>query len=78
MPSVFHFFVRTLRVEQGNEGSNLLRGADDGSGIPDLHGLREGRKQATDDRIKFPGQRGSAEIGPLGLFQGNAPASEVT
>jgi len=32
---------------------------DDGSGIPDLHGLREGRKQATDDRIKFPGQRGA-------------------
>jgi hypothetical protein len=34
-------------------------GADDGSGIPDLHGLREGRKQGTDDRIKFPGQRGA-------------------
>jgi hypothetical protein len=34
-------------------------GGEDTGGIPDLHGLREGRRQQVDDRIKFPQARGA-------------------
>jgi hypothetical protein len=38
-------------------------GGEDTAGIPDLHSLREGRRQQTDDRIKFPRGQGGVSAG---------------